>query len=123
METSIPATLAEDWLVSAYELLEAGWCQNAEARDPGGLPVEAESSGAVSWSLAGAVQRAWRTSDGDLEVGLYALQRANLALVAATGASPQRWNDAPPRTKRQVLEALVVAISLVRSVCWHPARL
>lgn len=119
IELGTPAALAESWLVEAYELLELGWCRGAPARDVEGEPVEPESDRAASWSPSGALERAWRLSECDLELGLFAFQRANLALVAATGEPPAIWNERL-HSKRHVLETVVVAISLVRSVRWAP---
>jgi hypothetical protein len=120
VEINDAATLAERWLVEAYELLEQGWCRDAPALDAAGDPVAPESPAAVAWSVPGALQRVWRTSGSDVELGLYAFQRANLALVAATGGAPGDWSGARYRSPAQVLEAVVVAISLVRSVAWRP---
>lgn len=108
------ATLAERWLADAYGVIESGWCQGIPARDAAGRPVEPESNFAVEWSLPGALLRLWRRSEIDVQVGLFAFQRANLALAAAVGESVGPWNDQPGRHQGEVLEAIVVALSIVR---------
>ncbi len=112
-----PAELAECWLARAYELVEHGWCQGALARDGAGRPVAAESPLALAWSAPGALLRVWReAAELDDAVGIAAFGRANLALTAAVRAIPAVWNDAPGRRRQAVLEALLAAVSLVRTL-------
>jgi DNA-binding beta-propeller fold protein YncE len=112
-----PAELAEYWLARAYELVEHGWCQGALARDGAGCPVAAESPLALAWSAPGALLRVWReAAEPDDAVGIAAFGRANLALTAAVRAIPAVWNDAPGRRRQAVLEALLAAVSLVRTL-------
>ena len=104
---------AEEMLVEAYELVVAGWCQGAAARDASGRPVEPASVFARQWSAAGAVERIWRrAADGEV-AGVDAFERANLALAAAVHGVPQEWNDEPERHQSQVLDALAEAIFLL----------
>ena len=109
-----PEALAEEWLGTAYELVERGWCQGAAALDAAGAPVEPDSPLATRWSATGALSRAWRASGIPDETGLAALQFANLALSAAVHGVPKVWNDMPERRHRDVLEALLRAVSLVQ---------
>jgi hypothetical protein len=101
--------LAEQMLSDAYELVMSGWCQGMAAQDEMGRAIEASSAFARRWSVAGALERVWRRAlDGD-DVALEAFERANLALAAVVKDAPQRWNDAPERTRAQVLDALLDA--------------
>jgi hypothetical protein len=110
LEVSIDTeALAERMLSDACELVMSGWCQGMSAQDEMGRAIEPSSAFARSWSAAGALERVWRrTLVGD-DVSLEAFERANLALAAAVKDAPQRWNDAPERTRAQVLEALIEA--------------
>jgi hypothetical protein len=115
MSTSMtPGHIAEEWLAEAYELVAAGWCQGATAENEAGIPVDPASPSARRFSVAGAVMRLWRRSDVDAELGLNALQLANLALTAAMNEIPKSWNDAPGRRHGEVLEKILDAVSLVR---------
>jgi len=105
---------AEQMLSDAYELVLSGWCQGMSAQDEMGRAIEPSSAFARSWSAAGALERVWRRADED-ELSLEAFERANLAFAAVVKESPQRWNDAPGRTRSQVLEALLDASSLLDS--------
>jgi hypothetical protein len=108
------ATVAERWLADAYGLIESGWCQGAPARDAAGRPIEPESNFAVAWSAPGALLRLWRRSEVDVQLGLFAFQRANLALAATVDEGIGAWNDRPGRRQADVLEAILVALSTVR---------
>ena len=109
-----PEALAEQWLGKAYELVEGGWCQGAAATDGSGAPVEPDSPLARCWSATGALTRVWRESGISDETGLAALQFATLALSAAVRQVPKVWNDMRDRRQREVLEALLRAVSLVQ---------
>jgi hypothetical protein len=101
--------LAEQMLSDACELVLSGWCQGTGAQDEMGRTIEPSSAFARRWSVAGALERVWRrTLDGD-DVALEAFERANLALAAAVKDAPQRWNDAPERTRAEALDALLEA--------------
>lgn len=116
MATTIarPEKLAEEWLAAAYDLVERGWCQGTAALNEAGDSVEPDSAAAQRWSATGALTRVWRESDVDDELGLGALQFANLALSAAVNHVPKLWNDLPDRRQQDVLEAFVRAVSLVQ---------
>lgn len=101
--------LAERMLSDACELVMSGWCQGRSAQDEMGRAIEPSSAFARSWSAAGALERVWRrTLVGD-DVSLEAFERANLALAAVVKDGPERWNDAPGRTRAEVLDALIEA--------------
>jgi len=109
-EVSMDAeALAERMLSDACELVMSGWCQGTSAQDEMGRAIEPSSAFARSWSAAGALERVWRRALVGDDVSLDAFERANLALAAVVKDSPQRWNDAPERTRAQVLEALIEA--------------
>ena len=115
MSTSVTAGhVAEGWLAEAYELVAAGWCQGATAVTDAGTPVDPASPSARRFSPSGAVARLWRASEVDAELGLTALQLANLALTSAMNDVPESWNDAPGRRHGEVLEAILDAVSIVR---------
>ena len=101
--------LAEQMLSDASELVLSGWCQGSGAQDERGRAIEPSSAFARSWSVAGALERVWRRALVEDDVSLEAFERANLALAAVVKDAPQRWNDAPERTRAQVLEALIAA--------------
>jgi hypothetical protein len=108
------ADLAEAWLAQVYELVARGWCQGEVAVNEAGIAVEPDSRFARRWSATGALTRVWRRAAVDDVVGLHALGRANLALMAAMNEIPKTWNDAPGRRQEHVLEAILWAVSLVR---------
>jgi hypothetical protein len=116
LEVSMDAeALAERMLSDACELVMSGWCQGRSAQDEMGRAIEPSSAFARSWSAAGALERVWRrTLVGD-DVSLEAFERANLALAAVVKDAPQKWNDAPERTRAQVLEALIEAPRFLRA--------
>jgi hypothetical protein len=105
--------LAEQMLAGAYELVLGGWCQGVSAQDELGRAIEPSSAFARSWSAPGALERVWRRMPLGAQEALTAFERANLALTAAVNDVPQRWNDAPGRTKEQVLDALLAATELL----------
>jgi hypothetical protein len=101
--------LAGQMLSDACELVLNGWCQGMGAQDEMGRAIEPSSAFARRWSVAGALERVWRRALDGEDVALEAFQRANLALAAVVKDVPQRWNDAPERTRTQVLDALLEA--------------
>jgi hypothetical protein len=103
-------SIAEQMLWDASELVLSGWCQAMSAQDEMGRAIEPSSAFARRWSAAGALERDWRrTVDRDENVSLAAFERANLALAAVVKDAPQRWNDAPGRTRTEVFDALRAA--------------
>jgi hypothetical protein len=107
--------LAEQMLSDAYELVMSGWCQGIAAQDEMGRAIEPSSAFARRWSVAGALERVWRRALDGEDVALEAFERANLALAAVVKDAPQRWNDAPERTRAQVLDALLGAPEFLRA--------
>jgi hypothetical protein len=105
--------VAEHMLADAYELVLAGWCQGAGAKDAYERPIEPSSAFARSWSAPGALARVYTRATTDLDGNLDAFQRANLALAAVVHAVPQEWNDVEGRTIREVLDALAHAVQLL----------
>ena len=104
---------AREMLADAFELVRSGWCQGMSAQDEMGRAIEPSSAFARAWSASGALERVWRRTTPDDELALEAFERANLALAAAVGDVPERWNDAADCTKEQALDALARAARLV----------
>ena len=107
-------SFARQMLADAFDLVRSGWCQGMSAQDEMGRAIEPSSAFARAWSANGALERVWRRTALDVELALEAFERANLALTAAVGDVPARWNDAADCTKERVLDALSRAASLVR---------
>ncbi len=93
-----------DLLHHAHGLVEQGWCQGAEARDPDGEKTQVGSSDAAAWSLLGALQ-ATTVSDPSTELQDIGDAVAALAELIAD-PSLANWNDAETRTKLEVLSVL-----------------
>jgi hypothetical protein len=106
-------SFARQMLADAFELVRSGWCQGASAQDEMGRAIEPSSAFARAWSASGALERVWRRKAPDDELALEAFERANLALTAAVGDMPARWNDGADCTKEQVLDAFSLAERLV----------
>jgi hypothetical protein len=105
---------ARQMLADAFELVRSGWCQGTSAQDEMGRAIEPSSAFAREWSASGALERVWRrAAREDDELALEAFERANLALAAAVGDVPARWNDGRERTREQVLDALSQAAHVV----------
>jgi hypothetical protein len=86
--------------------IDAGWSQAAHARDRVGEEVSIASDEASAWMLCAAFALAGK--DG---IPMNHLPRA---LGVVTGMnSIEGWNDDPPRTKQEVLDALDAAIERV----------
>lgn len=93
-------------LREARRLIEAGWCQNARARDEGGRAVEPSSPVAIRFDPLGAIERAVLNlfrGDGrylaqNYHKGFYALARG-----LHTGAAVAAWNNASARRQAEVL--------------------
>jgi hypothetical protein len=108
-------SFARQMLADAFELVRSGWCQGMTAQDEMGRAIEPSSAFARAWSADGALERVWRRTALDDELALEAFERANLALTAAIGGVPARWNDAADCTQERVLDALSLAAGLVRT--------
>lgn len=77
-------------------LVEKGWTQAVMARDSAGYSVSEDDDRATCFCLYGAL---WRTAQN--QDGLRNSVRD--ALHDATGGNFVKWNDAPGRTKDEVL--------------------
>jgi hypothetical protein len=108
-------SFARQMLADAFELVRSGWCQGMSAHDEMGRAIEPSSAFARAWSANGALERVWRRTALEDALALEAFERANLALAAAVGDVPARWNDAADCTKQRVLDALALAERLVHS--------
>lgn len=93
-----------DKLREARALIERGWTQGAFARNGSGHAVTYESGDASCFCVAGALLRATN--------GFSEFERAVAALHAVTRKAIHKWNDAPRRTKAEVVAALDKAIQL-----------
>ena len=104
--------MSEDALRAVAAQIERGWSQGADARDAHGRSVGLNSDKAQAWSLLGAFGLA--ATDG---VPPDHVRRALVALSGVIGTdSLQRWNDAPDRTREEVLFALDEAIAQIETV-------
>jgi hypothetical protein len=98
----------------ARRLVESGWSQGAHARDGAGLEVPSWSEEARSWSLLGALLTSWHRQDSQDDADViahladaHALGEATEVLGEVVGtASLDRWNDAPKRTRADVVDAM-----------------
>ena len=98
-------------LHEAGVLVEQGWCQGTEARDATGRATDVRAADATSWSLLGALQA---TAISDASIGLQDVGDAVAALAEVIlDSSLADWNDAPARTKLEVLSVLRDAELLV----------
>jgi hypothetical protein len=95
----------QDILTKAAELLESSptaWTQNHIARDEGGWPDKANSPNACSWCALGAIAKAQNLPDAP-----QANNPASMLLVLRLGVtSIANWNDAPERTREDVINGL-----------------
>ena len=105
-------------LTRAREILtpEGAWIQNYPAMDSRGNSRDPEDRRASSWCLVGALERAaYDSSDSDPECTMLEcamLECATFALQAALGRDAlAAWNDAPGRTREEVLHLLDRAIA------------
>jgi len=109
-------TLAAAVLARATQRIREGWCQQTEARDPVGRPVEPWSEQAAAWSLLGALVSALDGPDALPRVPLPALADAMSALAALIDDhSLSAWNDAPGRTQMDVIAVLERARMRIRA--------
>ena len=110
-------------LMEARGLLLRGWSKGAQARDGRGQIVNAWSHEASSWSLVGALLASWHRHDDKLDVDFVAhsaeargLADATKVLARTTGTlAIDPWNDAPERTRSDVIAAVDRALSLLRA--------
>jgi hypothetical protein len=96
-----------DLLTQARALIETGWCRGSSARDAKGLVTPFGGEKAVSFCASGALVHLSYCMTK-------AFRDASAALHKAVGAfgSLAYWNDAPERTKEEVLAAYDRAIQM-----------
>jgi hypothetical protein len=104
---------AHAFLLDVRDLIEASWTQRAEARTADETPTDPWLPGAVSWSLLGALVAVYERrvrSEGEARA-LGSLARACALLVDVVDSDLlAAWNDAPGRTREDVLSALDDAV-------------
>ena len=108
-------------LMEARGLLLRGWSKGAQGRDSRGHVVNAWSEDATSWSLVGALLASWHRHDDRLDADFVAhsaearaLSETTDVLTRATGTlALDPWNDAPERTRSDVLAAVDRALTLL----------
>ena len=100
---------ARPFLLDVRTLIQSSWTQRAEARTADGDPVDPWDSGAVSWSLLGALVAVYDRRarlDGE-ELAARCLRGACVRLAEAVDADLlSEWNDLPGRTQAEVLAVL-----------------
>lgn len=86
-------------LERAIELLNKGWCQRAFAKDIHNRFLLANDPSACEWCLEGSVMKA------AVELDLPYAFAINPLVARLPGGIPQVfvWNDAPGRTKEEVI--------------------
>jgi hypothetical protein len=103
--------LGRELLLDAAELVSRGWVQGVDAIDANGAAVEPWDDAAAAWSLLGALVASLerRVSPG-LPPAVDELAGACAALVPYVDHDVlSTWNDAPERTRGEVLAALYAA--------------
>jgi hypothetical protein len=101
--------MSADALHAVAAQIERGWSQGADARDADGRAVPLSSDAARAWSPLGAF--ALLAADG---IPTDHVRQALVAFADVTGAdSLQAWNDAPGRSREEVLSALEEAIEQI----------
>jgi len=92
-------------LQRARKRISKGWCKGHYALTSEGVYVQSDSKRATRWCLIGA------THTEDMQKTVYDL------LLKSAHVEPgllTRWNDAPRRTKKQVLAVIDKAIALCK---------
>jgi hypothetical protein len=93
-------------------LAEKGWTQGEYARDKRQDPVHSDYKGAVCYCALGALAAAGHKLKAPEHIGWpRAALREAIGVDNDAGSIPD-WNDAPERTKRQVLAKFDKAIKL-----------
>jgi len=105
--SQIDAALAG--LMAMRQRLNQGWCQNAEARDAIGMEVRPRHPSAVAWDISGAAVAADLMDKRD---NMKQHVIGTISDLIGTWNWP-RWNDAPERTKAEVLAVLDKAIAWI----------
>jgi hypothetical protein len=97
----------KDILVEARDLIEKGWCQGDGARGATGKVVRPLDPDAVCFCAVGAIDR---VCEGDDLLREEAWHRLRLGIFGDIRGPIVKWNDAPERTKPEVLAAFQKAI-------------
>ncbi len=91
-------------LVEARRILEnVGWCQGTYARDENSVAILTDDPGACQFCVMGALYFA--SDDSDVE------EEARALLNTVVEGSIVAYNDAPGRTKEEVLAVFDLAIA------------
>ena len=93
-------------LIQGRERIARGWCRGADARDADGISVSRSDEKAVEWDARGALL--------DCEPGCLVLLRD--FLEPKWDRNILAWNDAPERSKAEVLETYDRAIAKARAL-------
>jgi hypothetical protein len=96
----------QEILLRAADILEAtpnAWTQGAMARNPEGFKVNPKHPTAVCFCGLGAIQRAVIDNPKAPWVEAEALLAGSLSNNEATMFTIVRWNDAPERTREEVI--------------------
>ena len=90
-------------LLAAADLIErTGWTQGSPAADEQGYPVRSHSAAACRFCVAEAIRRACPGYPNDnLDIAAMNLLERHLSTLDIPA-----WNDAPGRTKEEVVAAL-----------------
>jgi len=112
-------------LAHAHDLISSAWTQHADARNAAGDPVEPWHPDAVSWSLLGALVASYERLVWAEGEGAALAELANACVVLAdvvdSGSLPA-WNDAPGRSRADVLAVLDAAAAAPRPEPQVPAN-
>jgi hypothetical protein len=105
---NVPKSQIKKALGVAATLIRTGWTKFTKARTREGLPVAVNSRDAACFCAMGAIERAC----GDDAVLWTATERA-LKEFAGITRPVSYWNDAPGRTKEDVIQAFETAYNAV----------
>jgi hypothetical protein len=106
-------------LLDAADLVDAGWSQQASARDADGVHVSTDDPHAVKFCPFGAIIKVVRKGSQVHTKSQYALESAAAELLhrrinmrRVRRLSIPAWNDRPRRTAAQVAKAMREAAAL-----------
>ena len=97
-------TLKDD-LIKARSFIERGWTQGTYARNANGQPTLCTGPDAVAWCMGGACKIAVGYNS------LFACLPLRVALGSVVKSEVPPYNDAPGRTKEEVLAVFDKAIA------------
>lgn len=95
----------KDLLRYAATLVMRGWTQGALARAKDGLKCQPEDSTAAEWCAIGAIRRA--VDELNVRPARWWIGNACRALRVTINNDVAEWNDAPERTRDEVVNALL----------------